>query len=345
MSRSMLRRGVSLTAAALVAASLLAAPAWADGVPGAQTTSSESASHSGNQYAPRVVVTVTTSGVRQTTTASAPLTSATHPPCWMYPSWTGPEYADYQDSGQANRDARHMGEPRPDPIAGYEQHKAEGTEVGQYWSPICSSEYWDGDIQSFFAYVDQFFAAHPTQWVPAAEGDPNTNIDIPPETLMHIALRNLDLSQGPGIEVNPDGNSVVNLPTWVWATDTTFVEHRVRAQFNGNWAEVIATPVRLVVSTNGPADSNGDCNGGGTIYRPGTTTTTTTTNCSVTFRRSTAAQGAYTISASIAWRVHWEGSGGQNEALPPPDNPGVTTIQVPVDEVQTVLENNPTPGG
>jgi hypothetical protein len=341
MCGSMLRRGSSLTAAALVAICLLATPALADGVPsGGQTTSSQGTSQDGNTYAPRVVVTITSDGVRQTVTASAPTTSYTHPPCWMFPSWTGPEYAEYYDSGQANRDAHHMGEEPWQPVDGYQQHATDGADKGQYWSAMCSSEYWDGDLHSFFDYADQFISSHPTRWVPIAEGDPNDDIVIPPETLMHIAHGLLDLSQGPGLRVNPDGHSVVNLPTWVWATDETFVEHRVRAEFNGNWAEVIATPVRLVVSTNGPADINGSCAGGGTVYRPGATT-----NCSVTFRRTSIARGAWTISASIEWRVHWEGSGGQNEALPPPDNPGVTTVQVPVDEVQTVLQNSPSPGG
>jgi enoyl reductase len=337
MCRWMLRRGLPLAAAALVAASLLAGPAWADGVPG--QSSDQGVSHSGNTYAPRVVVTVTTNGVRTTTAASAPASSYVHPPCWMEPSFTGPDLYQWYASGDAARIAHHTGDTTPTPPPDYAEHQNDGPDVGMYWTPMCSSEYWDGDLASFFAYVDQFFAAHPAdQWVPVTEGDPNDDIVIPPQVLMHIALNLLDLSQGPGVEINPAGNSVVNLPTWVWATDATFVEHRVRAQFNGNWAEVIATPVRLVVSTNGPADLNGDCAGGGTVYHAGASST----NCSVTFRRSSLAR-SFAISAFIQYRVHWEGSGGQNEPLDPPDAPGVTTVQVPVDEVQTVLQNTPTP--
>src|SRR6266508_1350761 len=121
-----------------------------------------------------------------------------------------------------------------------------------YWSGMCSSAYWDGDLASFFAYSDQFFATHPTQWVPAGAPDPNTDIAIPPEALMHIARGLLDLGAPPDLEVNPTGNSVVNLPTWVWATDGSFMEHRVRAEFNGNWAEVIAEPVGLEIHADGP---------------------------------------------------------------------------------------------
>jgi len=341
MCRSLRRRVAAPLAAALVTTTLLAAPAWADGVPSGsgQTTSDQGVSHTGNQYAPQVIVTVTSDGVRETSTVvSAPLTTETHPPCWMEPSWAGPDLFNFYDSGEAYRLAHHTGDPRPVPPADYADHKAEGPDKGMYWSGMCSSAYWDGDLASFFAYSDQFFATHPTQWVPAGAPDPNTDIAIPPEALMHIARGLLDLGAPPDLEVNPTGNSVVNLPTWVWATDGSFMEHRVRAEFNGNWAEVIAEPVGLEIHADGPHELHGDCAGGGTVYRPGATT-----NCSVTFLKSSAGAGEYHITATIVWQVHWEGSGGQNQPLDPPASPGLGTRAVQVDEVQTVLENNVSP--
>jgi hypothetical protein len=116
------------------------------------------------------------------------------------------------------------------------------------------------------------------------------------------------------------------------------MEHRVRAEFNGNWAEVIAEPVGLEIHADGPHELHGDCAGGGTVYRPGATT-----NCSVTFLKSSAGAGEYHITATIVWQVHWEGSGGQNQPLDPPASPGLGTRAVQVDEVQTVLENNVSP--
>ena len=71
----------------------------------------------------------------------------------------------------------------------------------------------------------------------------------------------------------------------------------------------------------------------------------TDSDCTVTFRKSTANSGAYTISASIDWQVHWEGSGGQNEALPAPPNAPIGNRNVQVDEVQTVVNGQPTPRG
>ncbi len=183
MCRSLLRRVAAPLAAALVTTTLLAAPAWADGVPSGsgQTTSDQGVSHTGNQYAPQVIVTVTSDGVRETSTVvSAPLTTETHPPCWMEPSWAGPDLFNFYDSGEAYRLAHHTGDPRPVPPADYADHKAEGPDKGMYWSGMCSSAYWDGDLASFFAYSDQFFATHPTQWVPAGAPDPNTDIAIPP---------------------------------------------------------------------------------------------------------------------------------------------------------------------
>jgi enoyl reductase len=341
MRRSLIRKGVSLTAAALVAAALLATPAWADDGFGSTTTTSEGASQSGGSYAPRVVVTVTVNGTRTTATATPAATEYVHPPCWREPSWTGPERADYYDSGDASRDAHHQGIPElADAPAGYGDHKTDGPDKGMFWSAICSSEYWDGDIHSFTEYADQWITSHPTIWVPVNAPDPNQDIVIPPEVLMHIAQGFLKPG-APTLEVNPQVDSVVNLPTWVWATDDTFVEVRATAAFNGNWATVIATPAGLRLSTNGPADVNSTCTDGGKPWKPGATDS----DCTVTFSKSTASSGAYTISASIDWQVHWEGSGGQNEALPAPANAPIGDRNVQVDEVQTVVNGQPTPRG
>jgi hypothetical protein len=326
-------------AATLVAVALLATPAWAGDGFGGSTTSDRSASQAGGgTYVPQVIVTITVNGT--TTSTSTAGTTSVHPPCWYEPSWTGPELAEYYNSNQNEQDAYHYSMPElRDPPPDYDAHQNDGTDVGQYWSAICSSEYWDGDIHSFTDYASAWIDAHPTIWVPVNQ-DPNRDIVIPPEVLMHIA-RNALKPGAPSLEVNPRTDSVVNLPTWVWATDDTFVEMRARAEFNGNWAEVIATPTGLRLSTNGPADVNSTCTDGGKPWTPGATGS----DCTVTFRKSTANGGAYTISASIDWQVHWEGSGGENEALAPPDNPPVGERDVQVDEVQTVVNGQPTPQG
>jgi hypothetical protein len=329
MRHSLVRRGVTLSAVALTAATLMTTPALADGIGSSQNTTQD-----GNNYVPQVVVTVTTSGVRRTVTVAGSTTEV-HPPCWREPSWTGPELADYYDSGDAARDARHHGGGRATPPPDYDAHKNDGTDKGMFWSPICSSAYWKGDIHSFLDYVDQFFPTHPMIWVPVGD-NPNSDIQIPPEVLMEIAKGLLEPTK-PTLEVNPTVDSVVNLPTWVWATDESFVDIHVRAQLGNNWAEVIAHPTGLELSTNGPGDVNSTCTGGGKPWARGASDT----DCSVTFRKSTASSGQYTISASIDWQVHWEGSGGQNEALPPPPAAPVGTRDVTVDEVQTVVTGQP----
>jgi hypothetical protein len=322
---------VSLTAAALVAATLMTTPALADGI-----GSSQSASQDGNSYIPQVVVTVTTSGVR-TTLAVPTETTYVHPPCWREPSWTGPELANYYDSGDAARDARHHGDGPVTPPPDYDAHKNDGPDRGMFWSPMCSSQYWEGDIHSFLDYVDQYFATHPMIWVPVGAPNPNNDLVIPPRVLMEIA-KGLLKPTAPTLKVNPQVHSVVNLPTWVWATDDSFVEIRVRAQFNDNWAEVIAHPTGLALSTDGPGDVNSTCTNGGKPWTRGATDT----DCSVTFRKSTASSGEYIISASINWQVHWEGSGGENQALPPPPAAPIGEHAVTVDEVQTVVNGDPT---
>jgi hypothetical protein len=323
---------VTLSAVALMAATLMTTPALAEGI-----GSTPSATQDGNSYIPKVVVTVTTSGVRKTVAVPGSRTEV-HPPCWRQPSWTGAELADYYDSGDAARDARHHGDGPATPPPGYDAHKNDGTDKGMFWSPICSSAYWKGDIHSFLDYVDQWFATHPMIWVAVGDPNPNNDIQIPPQVLMEIAKGLLKPTK-PELEVNPQVDSVVNLPTWVWATDDSFVEIQVEARLGNNWARVIAHPNGLKLSTNGPADVKSTCAGGGTPWTRGASDADT--DCSVTFRKSTASSGQYTISASIDWQVHWEGSGGQNEALPPPPAAPVGSRDVTVDEVQTVVTGQP----
>jgi hypothetical protein len=331
MRHSFVRRGVTLSAAALVAATLMTTPALADGIGSSQSTIQD-----GNNYIPKVLVTVTTSGVRRTVAVAAGPTTYVHPPCWREPSWTGAELADYYDSGDAARDARHHGDGPVTPPPDYDAHKNDGTDKGMFWSPICSSQYWKGDIHSFLDYVDQFFPSHPMIWVAVGDPNPNNDITIPPQVLMEIA-RGLLKPTAPTLEVNPTVDSVVNLPTWVWATDDSFVDIRVRAELNGNWAEVTAHPTGLKLSTNGPGEVNSTCTGGGTPWTRGASDT----DCSVTFRKSTASSGQYTISASIDWEVSWRGSGGEAAALPPPPAAPIGNRAVTVDEVQTVVTGQP----
>jgi enoyl reductase len=338
MRRFPIRTTISLTATAMLAVAMLASPAWADDGFGGSTTSNQGASQHGGTYVPRVIVTVTTAGTRTSTVSAAPATSYVHPPCWRQPSWTGPELADYYNSNQNEQDAYHYDAPElRDPPPGYADHKNDGTDKGQYWSAICSSEFWDGDIHSFTDYAQQWINSHPTIWVAVGDPDPNRDIVIPPEVLMHIAQSALHPG-APRLEVNPQADSVVNLPTWVWATDDTFVEIRARAEFNGNWAEVIATPQGLRLSASGPSDIKSTCTYGGKVWHRAATDC----DCTVTFRKSTAGSGSYTISASIDWKVHWEGSGGQNEPLNPPANAPIGDRAVQVDEVQTVVNGQPT---
>jgi enoyl reductase len=334
MWRSMRRTGGLLAAAALAATLLPAGTAHADGF-----DPQPSVRHDNNTYVPRIVVTVSRNGVRSSAvTTSAPSTSYAHPPCWYFPSWEGPELFDYYDSGQANRDARHYDDgQRWDPPAGYQDHRNDGLDKGQWWSGMCSSEYWpDESIRAFMDYAEQWFDGHPTIWVAAGEPNPNAAaLVIPPEVLVHIAEDFLTLP-APTLAHNPTGNSVVNLPTWVWATDESFAEQRVRAQFGANWAEVIARPVGLRLSVDGPARVDSDCPDGGTPYRRGAATRGT--SCSVTFLKSARAR---TVSATLVWDVHWEGSDGTNEPLDPPVTPEVGSFTTQVDEVQTVVDGAP----
>jgi hypothetical protein len=285
-------------------------------------------------YRPHVIVRQYRAGSPGTwTTVSAPVPT----PCWYEPSFTGPELFEYYDSGQANRDARHMGELPFDPPADMAAHKDEGPDEGRWWSGLCSSANWpdEDDLQGFFAYVNTWFDQHPIVWVPVGSSPPVP--PIPPSTLMRVAYNAMRLP-GPELAHNPPQRGVVNLATWIWAEPGSFTEWIVEARSGDVWARVHAKPVQLHLSTDLPATINSTCRNGGTPYDTGRPAAVQQTDCSITFRRSTVGRPAgATVRATITWEVSWEGSDGSGGPLDPPANPAAGVVQIPVQEIQTVV--------
>ncbi|MET7983829.1 hypothetical protein [Streptomyces sp. NPDC005281] len=144
------------------------------------------------------------------------------------------------------------------------------------------------------------------------------------------------------VELKPAAKSTVNVPTWVWLDKGTFKEVKVRAELAaaGVWAETTAKPVALRLNPGtGDAETSpasGDCsiNDDGSIGTPYTKAGTgRTPPCGITYLLATDGN-PYRLSASITWRISWQGSGGAQGDLP--DGTFETTQDMNVQEIQSV---------
>lgn len=148
---------------------------------------------------------------------------------------------------------------------------------------------------------------HPPVWIPDGK-QPAHQATLPsPGELAQVAYRQLSLPS-PTIAVNPAGDQLVNLPTWLRLT--------------GGWTQTSATasvPGESVTATASPRSviwSMGDgasltCTGPGTPFRPGDSPAASSPDCGHTYRRSSAGQPgqAFPVTATVHWTVTWSGAG------------------------------------
>jgi hypothetical protein len=136
------------------------------------------------------------------------------------------------------------------------------------------------------------------------------------------------------IRINPAGNQLVQLPTWLSLDPASWRPQSATASVPGVNVTAIATPTKAVWSMG---DGNSViCHGPGTAWTLGTDPKATSPDCGYTYRHSSAAAatGAFTVSVTISWNVTWAGA-GQNGTVP-----GLTTTgaeQVRVAESQALI--------
>ncbi|MFB6843870.1 hypothetical protein ACFCXS_03190 [Streptomyces sp. NPDC056373] len=177
-------------------------------------------------------------------------------------------------------------------------------------------------------------------WVDAGQvpDDPNAPT---PKTLAEYAYNKVKVPETE-VELKPAARSTVNLPTWVWLDKGTFKDVKVRAALpnTGLWAETTAKPVALHLDP-GTEDAevfpaSGDCaiNDDGSIGTPYTKDAADETPpCGIRYLR--ASDGApYQLSASVTWKITWQGSDGTTGDLP--DGTFETTQDMNVQEIQSV---------
>ncbi|MEU5701722.1 hypothetical protein AB0G99_23435 [Streptomyces aurantiacus] len=268
--------------------------------------------------------------------AVRPTTTWTPPACWYAPKYT-PEQLQKQmepiweagstgsgwDSDQRNRYVN--GEP-------YKDFNKDKTGKGYFWDSFVDKSYppgWDKCEEPPF-WVDQ--------------GDPppaDIENAVTPEMLAQLAYAEIRV---PGTEVTlaPEGTTKVNLPTWAWLDGADFKPVSVTASVPliGIEATTTAEPVSLKIepgtadATTYPASGVCELNGDeiGEAYAKGKAGETPP--CGVKYLRSSG-DGSYQLQATVTWKIHWTGT-GVNEDQPLPDGEFGAGQDVVVQEIQSI---------
>ena len=295
-------RTVRLAAVPLVASAALvvgfAPPALA--CPGGSVVGCTAENSGGNLSAAVSYITISVRGGSYASrSAAVEIPNRVPPPCWYSKGRSGAEMAADYDDPDFRRLAHGVGENFEDWFP--DDFRERATQDGHWYSWQCSSGNFDGTIQEFFDYVDQWSAANPSQvWVPAGQAPPQP--PVPPEILMAIARDVMeDTVRMPVVNFNPAERAFVRLETFMWFEPAAWDPVEVTASGGGNSVTVTATPARVSVSGL-PANTQTKttCASGGTPYSPGATT-----DCSITFGRSSGRQPGqqWHFQVSLTWTV------------------------------------------
>ncbi|MEU1149206.1 hypothetical protein ACFYO9_36865 [Streptomyces sp. NPDC005863] len=180
----------------------------------------------------------------------------------------------------------------------------------------------------------------PPFWVKDGE-TPKEKLAVSPKILAEYAYGRLPVPDTE-IKMAPEGETKVNLPTWVWLDKARFKKTSVTATLPGTGlsATTTAEPVSLRIEPGtGDAETypaSGECPiVDGRIGTPRAKGTPADTDppCGVRYLRSSH-DGPYELQATITWKVSWTSTSGEGGDLPPGEFGG--TQDVVVREVQSV---------
>ena len=179
-------------------------------------------------------------------------------------------------------------------------------------------------------------AAYPAVWFPAS---PTTAQAPSVPALLQQAIGQAALVH-PGINLNPPGQEVVNLPTWLWVSPSDWSPVAASAAAGSVNATVTANPI-AVTWTFGDGNSI-TCPGPGVPYNPGLPSSEQSTYCSYTWRTSSAGQpnAVFEVTATIEYQVTTLVTGAPD----PSPNLGLhagpsSQAEVPVSEVEALGTN------
>lgn len=135
-------------------------------------------------------------------------------------------------------------------------------------------------------------------------------------------------------QVSPAGTQLVRLPSWWWTAPASWQVQSATAAVPGISVTATATPYRAVWDAGDGSDPV-TCTGPGTAWQGGDALASSPT-CGHTYQRSSASAsgGAFTLRATIFWRITWAGGGTTGAE---PDLQTTVTAPVRVAESQTVI--------
>jgi hypothetical protein len=152
-------------------------------------------------------------------------------------------------------------------------------------------------------------ALRPAVWIPDDEAPG-------PAALGRTAVSRLVLPQ-PQIELSPPlpAPQLVMLPTWFWVVPQWWESRSASASVPGVTVTAVARPTEVRWSTGDGAEIICD---EGTPYEPGGDPAAASPDCGHTYTHSSAGQpgGAYTLTATVTWRVSWSGGGMSGQVGP-----------------------------
>ena len=173
-------------------------------------------------------------------------------------------------------------------------------------------------------------------WLPAGKAGPVAPA-VSPVVVAHQAYTQLK-PPPPVVAMSPSSFQVVGVPTWLWIDAAGWTARSTTASVPGVTVTATATPVSVVwdLGDGGPPVV---CSGPGTPFTTASDPTASSPDCGYTYRRESAGGsgvGAFTVSASVHWRVAWQAkAAGQQGVFP--DLVSTGSVRVTVREVQTLV--------
>jgi hypothetical protein len=203
---------------------------------------------------------------------------------------------------------------------------------------------WSSDVNAYFPDATRYLpAAGPgqiylVQICGAVYGNPvlvNNGPAVTPAGLAADAFAQLAPPLPAPATAPPRGSDgLVGLPEWFWLPRAQWVPVTRRLAVGPVWAQVTATPSRLVIHPGGlPARA---CPGPGTAYNPRLPAAGQQSDCTYTFTQSSDGLpgNVYQVTVTITWTATWQGSGGTGGTLPALTRSA--TFALPVAEVQAL---------
>ena len=206
------------------------------------------------------------------------------------------------------------------------------------WTPDVS-QYWPGFTQNApkapkgYVYLVELCGKtfSTPQLVATGRGGPT------PAELAQQAYSHLQPPQ-PRVRTTPPRgtNGNVGAAEWFWVPRGQWQPLARRAQAGQVWAQVTATPSKLVFRPGGGLTAV-TCPGPGTAYDTSVPAGSQHTDCSYTYTRSSRGQpqNTYTASVTVTWNATWHGSGGTGGALPALTT--TTTFALPVGDAPAII--------